>query len=312
MLSVEGLTKYYGHLRAVEDLTFQIKAGETVGLLGPNGAGKTTTLRLITGFMPPTAGTVTVGGKDMMEQARQAKKLIGYLPDRPPLYPDLTVTEYLHFVGRLHGVLRSQLKTATDEAIERTHLEDVRHRLIGNLSRGYQQRVGLAQVLVKRAPLLILDEPTVGLDPRQIIEIRQLIKELAGDYTVILSSHILQEVSATCERVIIIHRGLIVAQDKQENLVSFREEQERYRLRIKGVEAHEARTALQALDVVEWVDDRHDNGLAVLSVRVKGKSGFQEKLAALIKAKDWVLYEMSPETTSLEDVFLELTEEEGT
>jgi len=309
MLRVEGLTKYYGNFRAVENLTFQIAAGETVGLLGPNGAGKTTTLRLLTGFMPPTAGHVTVGDYDMMERGREAKRQIGYLPEHPPLYPDLTVTEYLQFVARLHRVPRPQIKSHIDDAIERTNLAEVSHRLVGNLSRGFQQRVGLAQVLVKKPPLLILDEPTVGLDPRQIIEIRELIKNLAGDYTIILSSHILQEVSATCDRVIIIHHGLLVAQDTQENLLLHRGAEERFRLRFKDVAVREARTALQQIDVVERVEEHRNGDFADLRVRVKGGGGFQEKLFDLLKQKDWVLYELSPERTSLEEVFLELTEE---
>jgi len=220
MIQAEGLTKYYGNVRAVEDLSFVIHAGETVGLLGPNGAGKTTTLRLLTGFMPPTAGGARIAGYDLFHEAQEAKRQIGYLPEHPPLYPELTVDEYLRFVARLHKVPRLDRHRYIAEAIDRMGLGTVRGRPIGQLSKGYQQRVGLAQVLVKKPQVLILDEPTIGLDPKQIAEIRRLIQELAGDYTIILSSHILPEVSATCKRVIIIHQGRIVSQDIPHEIIA--------------------------------------------------------------------------------------------
>ena len=219
MIHVENLHKRYGPVEAVRDVSFDVAPGEILGFLGPNGAGKTTTLRIITGFLPATSGKVTVGGDDIFENPRAVKQRIGYLPEVPPLYPELTVTEQLTFVARLKGVARRRRKTAVDEAIAKTGLTEVRRRLVANLSKGYRQRVGLAQALVNSPPVLILDEPTVGLDPKQIIEIRQLIQSLAGDHTVILSSHILPEVRASCQRVVIIHQGRVVATDTFDTLV---------------------------------------------------------------------------------------------
>lgn len=309
MIQAEGLTKYYGDFRAVEDLNFTIREGEIVGLLGPNGAGKTTTMRIVTGYMPPTAGRVAISGYDILEQAREAKKLIGYLPENPPLYPEMTVREYLNFAAELHHVPRDRRRDYVDEVIERIALGDVERRLIGNLSRGYQQRAGLAQVLVKKPKILVLDEPTLGLDPKQIAEIRNLIQELAGDYTVILSSHILQEVSATCDRVIIIHRGRIVAQDTQENLLKHRQDQQIFKLKVKGPSIDEAQAAIQALASVEQVSTNGSKELADMRVVAKWGSNFQDQLFSLFKEKNWVPYELAAEQSSLEDIFLQLTED---
>jgi ABC-2 type transport system ATP-binding protein len=309
MIKAEGLTKYYGGFRAVDNITFSIGSGEIVGLLGPNGAGKTTTMRLLTGYMPPTAGSISIGDYNLLEKPLHAKKLIGYLPENPPLYPEMTVREYLHFAAALHSVSRDKRKDYVDEAIERTSLEDVPRRLIGNLSRGYQQRVGLAKVLVKKPKVLILDEPTIGLDPKQIAEIRNLIKDLAGDYTVILSSHILQEVSATCERVIIIHQGHIVAQDSHENLVQHRQDREVFRVKLKGISFTEAQAAFQELAGVLQVSRQGSDSLTDLRVVTKNGGGFQEQLFTVLKEKNWVPYELVPEHSTLEDIFLRLTEE---
>jgi ABC-2 type transport system ATP-binding protein len=212
MVEVKGLTKYYGDFRAIEDVSFTAERGEILGLLGPNGAGKTTTMRIITGYMPPTKGTAAVEGFDVLKEAREARRRIGYLPENPPLYPEMTVSSYLKFVGRIKGVRRSELPSALERVLEKCFLTDVAARIVSRLSKGYRQRVGLAGALIHDPPVLILDEPTIGLDPKQIIEIRGLVKELAADRTVILSTHILPEVSQICSKVVIINEGRVVVE----------------------------------------------------------------------------------------------------
>ena len=219
MIEITGLTKRYRDLVAVDDITFSVPKGEIVGFLGPNGAGKSTTMKMLTGFLPASAGAAKVAGFDVFEEPMAVKRAIGYLPEIPPVYPDLTVREYLRFVGKLKGIKGAELEREVERSIERVSLGDVSERLIRNISKGYQQRTGLGQALLGSPSVLILDEPTVGLDPRQIGDVRELIGELAGDHTVILSTHILQEVTATCERVVIINRGQIVADDKLTDLV---------------------------------------------------------------------------------------------
>jgi len=219
MIEVRNLTKRYGDLTAIRDISFTVGRGEILGFLGPNGAGKTTTMRILTGYMPASSGTVTVDGFDVFENSFEVRRRIGYLPESPPLYTDMTVESYLEFVARIKGVTRADLQAATDRALEICGLADVRHRLTGHLSKGYRQRVGLAQALIHNPPVLVLDEPTIGLDPRQIIEIRKLIRELAGDRTVILSTHILPEVSQICEKVVILASGRIALEQRMEDLL---------------------------------------------------------------------------------------------
>jgi ABC-2 type transport system ATP-binding protein len=218
MVEVRGLTKYYGEFRAIQDVSFTAERGEILGLLGPNGSGKTTTMRIVTGFMPATEGTAVVEGFDVSTEAQEARRRIGYLPENPPLYHDMTVSSYLKFVGRIKGVKRSELAGALDRVLEKCFLTEVASRIVGRLSKGYRQRVGLAQALIHNPPVLILDEPTIGLDPRQIIEIRGLIKELAADRTVILSTHILPEVSQICGKVVIINEGTVVVEKNLKEL----------------------------------------------------------------------------------------------
>jgi ABC-2 type transport system ATP-binding protein len=218
MIEVRNLTKRYGDLVAVEGVSFTAEKGKILGFLGPNGAGKTTTMRIITGFLPASGGTVKVDGFDIFEQSHEVRKRIGYLPESPPLYNEMTVTGYLEFVGRIKGIARADLGAATERALETCALADVRSRVLGHLSKGYRQRVGLAQALIHNPPVLVLDEPTIGLDPRQIIEIRTLIRELAVERTVILSTHILPEVSQLCQKVVIINKGQIAVEDDIENL----------------------------------------------------------------------------------------------
>jgi ABC-2 type transport system ATP-binding protein len=220
MIEVEGLTKRYGDFTAIEDITFRVEKGEIVAFLGPNGAGKTTTLRLLTGFLPATEGSVVVAGFDIFDKPMEVKKRIGYLPEQPPVYNDMRVTEYLKFVAKIKGVPRSERKAAMERVIQRCSLADVSDRIIGKLSKGYKQRVGLAQAMIHDPEVLILDEPTIGLDPKQILEIRDLIKSLAGDHTIILSTHILPEVTMICQRVLIISQGRIVADDTLESLTA--------------------------------------------------------------------------------------------
>jgi ABC-2 type transport system ATP-binding protein len=219
MIETKALTKHYRDLVAVDAVSFKLAKGEIVGFLGPNGAGKTTTMKMLTGFLPATRGTAVVAGFDVFERPMEVKRRIGYLPEHPPVYPDLTVREYLLFVGRLKGLTGAALRQDVDRVIERVSLGDVRDRLIRNISKGYQQRTGLAQALLNNPEVLILDEPTIGMDPRQIGEVRSLIRELAGEHTVILSTHILQEVAATCQRVIIINKGRVVADEALDSLV---------------------------------------------------------------------------------------------
>jgi len=220
MIEVEGLTKRYGDFTAIEDITFRVEKGEIVAFLGPNGAGKTTTMRVLTGYLPATDGKVAVGGFEVFEKPMEVKKRIGYLPEHPPVYNDMSVTEYLKFVAKIKGVPRKERKAAMERVIQKCSLSDVSDRIIGKLSKGYKQRVGLAQAMIHDPEVLILDEPTIGLDPKQIIEIRELIKSLSGDHTIILSTHILQEVTMICQRVLIISQGRIVADDTLENLTA--------------------------------------------------------------------------------------------
>src|SRR5882672_5364518 len=219
MIEVRNLTKRYGDMIAIRDITFSVAKGEILGFLGPNGAGKTTTMRILTGFMPASSGTITVDGFDVFDQSFEVRKRIGYLPENPPLYLDMTVDSYLAFVARIKGVTRAALADATDRVLETCGLTDVRERLTGHLSKGFRQRVGLAQALIHDPPVLVLDEPTIGLDPRQIIEIRKLIRKLAGDRTVILSTHILPEVSQICEKVVILSAGRIALEERMETLL---------------------------------------------------------------------------------------------
>ena len=218
MVEVSQLTKYYGDLCAIQDVSFSAQRGEILGFLGPNGAGKTTTMRIITGFMPATEGTVVVEGFDVFKEPHEVRRRIGYMPENPPLYPDMTVTSYLKFVGRIKGVRRKELPAALDGVLEKFSLTEVASRIVTHLSKGFRQRVGLAQALIHNPPVLILDEPTLGLDPKQIIEIRHLIKQLATDRTVILSTHILPEVSQTCDKVVIINEGRIAVEKNLKEL----------------------------------------------------------------------------------------------
>lgn len=304
MLQVEGVTKRFGPKVAVQDLSFTASEGEIVGLLGPNGAGKTTTLRLITGYMPPTTGRIRVGGIDVQEDPLEVKRRIGYLPETPPLYPEMTVKEYLLFVAGVKGLRGSRAAREVEGVMARTGVTDVASRLIGNLSRGYRQRVGLAQALIGDPELLVLDEPTVGLDPLQIAEVRQLIRELAGRRTVILSSHILPEVNQVCHRVLIMNQGRVVAQDTPSGLAAALGGGQ-LRARIKGP-PEEVTALLRGLSGVREV--RQEDGAYLLEL-TPGHD-VREELFFALASRGWPLLELELRQISLEEVFLQVVTEE--
>ena len=304
MIEVQKLTKSYGGIQAIQSIDFQVNKGEVVGFLGPNGAGKSTTMKIITGFMAPTSGKAIVGGFDVFENPIEVKRRIGYLPETPPVYGDMKVRDYLKYVAELKGVTKSKLEKNVANVIEKTQLGSVERRLIQNLSKGFKQRVGIAQALVSDPEVLILDEPTVGLDPKQVAEIRDLIKELKGQHTIILSTHILPEVQATCERIIIINQGKIVAQDTLSNLANLKSGNRRVHLRLRkpstdtaqilsavpGVLKVEAGTAEK-----DWVLDTQENEEMV------------ERIASQVIQKGYGLLEISSARADLEDIFLKLT-----
>ncbi len=312
MIQVDELTKRYGAVTAVDRVGFEVAAGEILGFLGPNGAGKTTTMRIVTGFVPATSGSVTVAGYDVVEHPIEAKRRIGYLPETPPVYPELTVSEYLRFTGRIKGVSRRALPAALDRVIGQCGLGDVRRRLIGNLSKGYRQRVGLAQALIHDPPVLILDEPTVGLDPKQIIEVRELIRGLGGAHTIVLSTHILPEVTATCQRVVIIHEGKVVAVDTHAGLAARLRKSEKIRVTLVRPAPDTADT-IQRLPHVVGVAAAQPDGSTGRSWLVEADLGYdvREELARCAVSRDWGLVELRPLVMSLEDVFLKLTSEEA-
>jgi ABC-2 type transport system ATP-binding protein len=307
MIEVENLTKRYGPTLAVSDVSFAAQKGEVLGFLGPNGAGKTTTMRVITGYLPPSEGRVRVAGYDVVEEALESKRRTGYLPETPPVYPDMTVAEYLAFVGRIKGVARRELKSRLDEITERCAISEVRHRQIGKLSKGYRQRVGLAQALIHNPEVLVLDEPTAGLDPKQIIETRQLIKGLAGLHTVILSTHILPEASKTCQRVVVINAGKIVAVGTPDELTHRLQGFETILLTVEGAAA-EVTEKLQRVGGVSLVE-AHDasEGRASYEVHAEKGKDVRAELARAVVESGWKLYELKTSGLSLEDIFLKLT-----
>ncbi len=309
MIKVEGLTKRYARTVAVDNISFEVEKGQIVGFLGPNGAGKTTTMRVLTCFLPPTAGTATVAGFDVLEQPLEVKRRIGYLPETPPLYPEMEVIEYLTFVGNLKGISRSDLGRRVDEVIGRCAIGDVRSKLIGKLSKGYRQRVGLAQAILHNPDVLILDEPTSGLDPKQIIETRELIHSLAGDHTIILSTHILTEVEQSCERVIIISQGKLVATDSVANLTNRLRGSEAVALEVEGAPGEGDVTARleQVPGVSRVVLKNAADGRAQFEVESLQGRHIRADLARAVVTAGWNLTELRAVGLSLEEVFLQLT-----
>lgn len=312
MIRVENLTKRYDRNVAVNDISFEVGKGQIVGFLGPNGAGKTTTMRILTCFMPPTLGRASVAGFDVLEQPLEVKRRIGYLPETPPLYPEMEVHEYLTFVARLKGIANAEIRRRVAEVSDRCAIADVSKKLISKLSKGYRQRVGLAQAILHNPDVLILDEPTAGLDPKQIHETRQLIRSLAGEHTIILSTHILPEVEQTCDHVIIISKGKIVAQDTVENLTSRLRGQETVLVVAGGAGAEEIRGALHAVSGVFRVTFRDSrNGLHSFEVESSPGQNVRAPLARRIVENGWTLHELRSMAMSLEEVFLELTASEN-
>jgi len=312
MITVKGLTKRYARTVAVDHISFEVQKGQIVGFLGPNGAGKTTTMRILTCFLPPSDGSASVAGFDVMEQPMEVKKRIGYLPETPPVYPEMEVHEYLTFVGKLKGMSGKSLALRVGEVSERCAVADVSRKLIGKLSKGYRQRVGLAQAIVHNPEVLILDEPTAGLDPKQINETRDLIKSLAGDHTIILSTHILPEVEQTCEQVIIINKGKLVATDTVHNLQARARGVESIVLEVEGREGvldsaviqHRLETVPGVSRVVFKEVIEHRSIFEVESLKDRFIRG---DLARAVVESGWNLNELRPSAMSLEEIFLQLT-----
>jgi ABC-2 type transport system ATP-binding protein len=315
MIKVTELTKKYARNVAVDHISFEVQKGEIVGFLGPNGAGKTTTMRMLTCFLPPSAGSATVAGFDVLEQPLEVKKRIGYLPETPPLYPEMDTTEYLSFVGKLKGLAGGDLQQRLDYVCERCAITDVKHTLVGKLSKGYRQRVGLAQAIIHNPDVLILDEPTAGLDPKQINETRDLIKGFAGDHTIILSTHILPEVEQTCQKVIIINRGKLVATDSVQNLQSRARGAELVLVEVAGRNGNlDSATVQRRLEQISGVSrvifkETHQNRNMF---EVESQKGFlRGDLARAVVEAGWDLNELRPAAMSLEEIFLQLTGEEA-
>ncbi len=313
MIDVKGISRYYGRFAAVDNISFQVEKGEILGFLGPNAAGKTTTMRILTTYLPATTGTASVAGFDVHEQSMQVRKRIGYLPETPPLYQEMRVKDYLSFVAKIKGVEAKQNKKAVNDAMGKTYITHVSNRVIKHLSKGYKQRVGLAQALVHNPEVLILDEPTVGLDPKQIIEVRELIKSLAGDHTIILSTHILPEVSMTCERVVIINKGKVVAEDTPENLTKNLAGSQQLTVQVGGP-LKDIESKLSTIQGVDTIRIEQGTSPEQGSIIIESNSSVEIRplVARSIVENGWSLYEQKSQDISLEDVFLQLTtKEEG-
>lgn len=311
MIEIQNLTKHYGEIKAIEDVSFTVNKGEILGFLGPNGAGKSTTMNILTGYIPSTSGTVKVDGYDIMEQPREVKKRIGYLPEQPPLYVDMTVKDYLDFCASLKEVDKKTWKSQKNDIMELVKITHVQHRLIRNLSKGYRQRVGLAQALVGTPEVLVLDEPTVGLDPKQIIEIRKLIKALEKNHTIILSSHILPEVSAVCERVVIINKGKIAAIDTPDQLSKNLGNYSRFTITIAGPEKKVSEMLKQIYGVkyLETQNKLNDEEYSYI-VEADKDLDVRKPIFHRLAEAGYPILELKSLALSLEEIFLQLTTEE--
>ncbi|MEN9206235.1 MAG: ABC transporter ATP-binding protein [Thermostichales cyanobacterium BF4_bins_65] len=311
MIEVEQLTKVYGSFSAIENVSFRVEPGEIMGFLGPNGAGKTTSMRILTGFLPATSGTARVAGYEVHENSMAVRERIGYLPETPPLYPEMTVENYLGFVAELKRVPAGDRAKQVDRAIERCNLQEKRNTLIRKLSKGFKQRVGIAQALVHDPPVIILDEPTVGLDPKQIIEVRSLIKSLAGNHTIVLSTHILPEVSMTCDRVVIINRGKVVATGTPSELSQQAARSTQLTLELEG-SPEEIQTVVAEAggQVVQMQGAAQPGRFQVTVAHAQGGDGWIRDLASRLIQAGLGVYEMRRSQVSLEDVFLQLTTQE--
>jgi ABC-2 type transport system ATP-binding protein len=311
LIEVQHLTKRYGRFTAVEDVSFRVERGEILGFLGPNGAGKTTTMRILTGYMPATEGKAIVAGFDVFDQPIEAKRRTGYLPETPPLYHDMTVKDYLTFVAKIKGVPPGERSQRITSIMAKTRIDDVASKLCARLSKGYKQRVGLAQALIHNPEVLILDEPTAGLDPKQIIETRQLIKDLAGDHTIILSTHILPEVSQTCQRIVIISKGKVVAVDTPDNLTARLRGFETLYVQVDAGPADVAPSLERVAGVTRVVVA--DRRQSIVGYEVESEQGrdIRRELSHTVITNGWGLLELRPTRMSLEDVFLTLTTEDA-
>jgi ABC-2 type transport system ATP-binding protein len=311
MIEVQHLTKRYGPVTAVDDVSFRVEKGEILGFLGPNGAGKTSTMRVITGYMPPTEGKVTVAGYDVFTHPIEAKRKTGYLPETPPLYPDMTVREYLNFAAsiKMGALSRADRDARVARAMKKTHVDDMANRQCGKLSKGYRQRVGLAQALIHDPEVLVLDEPTAGLDPKQISEARELVRGLAGDHTIILSTHILPEVAQTCSRVVIINKGRVVAVDTPENLTHQLKGAAVLYVQVGGT--HDAAAALEQVPGVRQVRvaDQHQD-FSGYEIEAEADRDVRTDVARAVVNAGWGLLELRPLRLSLEEIFLQLTTED--
>jgi ABC-2 type transport system ATP-binding protein len=312
LIEVQNLTKTYGSVTAVDHVSFTVNKGEILGFLGPNGAGKTTTMRILTGYIPATSGTARISGFDVFNDSLEVRRHIGYLPENPPLYPDMSVETYLDFVARIKNVPSEKRPERIADALKKTNIVDKRTELIKRLSRGYKQRVGLAQALVHDPDVIILDEPTVGLDPKQIIEVRNLIKGLAGSHTIILSTHILPEVSMTCDRVVIINKGKIAAVDTPANLTSQLKGGQKIRVQVQAPEGplKQMLAQIPGANRVQ-VEPARASGLLTATIETAQGEDIRNVIAAKIVEKGWPLYELHGVSLSLEDIFLELTTDDA-
>ena len=312
MIELKNITKYYGDFPAVTNISFKIEKGEIVGLLGPNGAGKSTTMKMITGFMPPTSGELSVGGNDIVSQSIEARRRIGYLPETVPLYTDMTVYSYIEYMGLLRGLNKKNIKSKIDNVIEICKLEDYRNSLISKLSKGFRQRVGISQAIIHEPEVLVLDEPTIGIDPNQVVETRQLIKNLSGEHTLILSSHILPEVSSICERVLIIHEGEIAASDTIENLSSLMSGKNKVEADIIG--SPQAIVAelekINGVKLVQFSINKSSNEFSTFSIESEINSDIRSEISKIIINNDWGLIRLQSMGMSLEDIFLQITTSE--
>jgi len=310
MIKVENLTKRYAGLTALNNVSFEVNRGEIVGFLGPNGAGKSTTMRILTGFIPASSGRAEVAGLDVFEDSLEVRRHIGYMPENNPLYVDMRVSEYLKFRAKLKDVPRADRKDRIQEVLQMCGLTDVRNRVIGHLSKGYRQRVGMADALLAEPDLLVLDEPTIGLDPVQIRQVRQLIKDLGKRHTILLSSHILPEVEMTCNRVIIIDRGRILASDTPDNLMKTSHAGGLVSVEVRGP-VSEVQAKLRAVEGVESVEvEAGDDGFVRVTIQPKAGADPREAIFKVVTANGWTLRELSRTRTTLEDIFVQITREE--
>jgi len=311
VIEVEDLTRYYGSFPAIQGVTFRAEKGEVLGFLGPNAAGKTTTMRILTGYMPATRGRARVAGFDVFENATEVKRRVGYLPENPPLYPEMTVRSYLNFVAKIKGVEAKERRKKVDQVMDVTAIRDVATHIIRTLSRGYKQRVGLAQALIHDPEVLILDEPTVGLDPKQRIEVRKLIRSLGGQRTIVLSTHILPDVEMTCERVVIINKGHVVAEDTPENLTRRLKGSEKLLVEVEGPQQAVMQKIRSVPGVTQVACEAAQDGIkGVYTIESRLNVDVRRDLARTIVESGWGLLEMRPVGMSLEEIFLQLTTKE--